>query len=410
MKSKFFDAIELTRDLIKINSENSTTTERKMQDFLVGILDEMGFGYEFIEYKTDRNNIVALFPPLEKSNNFFSRYVAFSGHMDTVFGYDETNSAEAIITSVDNNKNNETYGKIWGRGACDMKGPIASFLTAIKVFIQDYNLDKIQNSMKRGICIIFTVDEERGCLGVRSLKEYDKLGTKFNLDFCINAEPTELSPVIGHKGSIGFNIRFKGKAAHASIPEKGDNAIEKAARFITGLDKLKNELSKRKVENEPLITPPTLNVGIIKGGDKSNIVPDWCNIEIDRRLIQGETDESALKEIKDCANELGFKKEELEIQPTPSGKSYMIQGGTGNPLYKEILEITKEFSQNTQPFIEYYTEADIYSRFFGIPVIILGPGSINQAHKKDEFVEIDQLLNGAEIYYKILEKYIFLTY
>ena len=169
----------------------------------------------------------------------------------------------------------------------------------------------------------------------------------FWIELCILGEPTNLSVGIGHKGIVWFMIDFKGKAAHASTPYLGDNAIEKAAKFIKGLEKVKLDLQTRSSQEYGKFTPPTMNIGIIEGGKKTNVVPNRCHLEIDRRLIPGETAESAYNEVLSVGKEL-FNENEITIKPTKHGKPYQIQDGVKNNYCKEILNITEKYKNNNE--------------------------------------------------------------
>jgi acetylornithine deacetylase/succinyl-diaminopimelate desuccinylase family protein len=395
----FEKAIELTRSLVKINSENPHTSELAVQKFLELKLIKMGFEFDLIPSKPDRNNIVARFPPIKDAKNFDSKYIMFSGHMDTVPGYIETNAAESPIKD----------GRIWGRGTSDMKGAIACFLTAIEAFIENndlrnpVNLDKI----KKGICISLTVEEEMGCLGVKAMSKYHRLNRDFWVDFCILCEPTGLYTGIGHKGIVWFKIEFKGKAAHASTPASGVNAIDLAAKFIVGLEKLKDELGKRHLPDNVMFSPPTLNVGTIIGGNKTNVVPDKCIIKIDRRLVPGESPESATSEIEKIIHNLNLQNH-AKISVIQSGGAYILPRGSENELCKEILEITNVYKKNVEykPFcLSGFTEADPYFTNFGFPVIILGPDG-SGIHGLKESIRITQIQDATRIYYDILTKYV----
>ncbi|MHA1729607.1 MAG: M20 family metallopeptidase [Promethearchaeota archaeon] len=397
---KFNGAIELTRDLVKINSENPTSTELKVQNFLTKELDKMGFEYDIIPFERDRNNIIARFPPIDKTQSINHRYIMFSGHMDTVPGYHTTNSSEAPIKD----------DKIWGRGTSDMKGAIACFFTAIKEFIKDFNINGANEGMKkikRGICIALTVDEEMGCTGAKTLKNYKKINNEFGIDLCILGEPTMLYTGVGHKGVVWFMVDFKGRAAHGSTPFYGKNSIEMATKFINSLEKLKIVLKNRNAPDFPDFSPPTLNVGIIKGGNKINVVPANCHVEIDRRLIPEETVESALEEMKTAAKEAGVF-DNITIKPVGLGNVYVIPNGKENKFCKEILKITNKYHPKNPDrviFLSGFTEADPYFSNFKFPVIILGPGG-QGIHGPDEYVEISDIINGTSIYYEILKRYI----
>lgn len=395
--SRFNDVIQLTRDLVKINSENPN--EHEIQVFLCKTLASMGFEYELIPYDKDRNNIIAFYPPLKSSKRFDSKYIIFSGHQDTVPGYNITQSKEAPIID----------GKIYGRGTSDMKGGIAAFFTSIRLFIHDFKLfqdPSIFNTIKRGICIILTVDEEAGCGGVKSFAKYEKLGKDFTSDLCILAEPTGSNPVIGHKGVVWFTVEFIGKAAHSSVPHRGVNAIEKAASFIHAMKQIQIKLLNRRLPDYPELDPPTIAVTMIQGGNAVNIIPDSCKLEIDRRLNSLETVESARSEIMEVIQELGLG-EYTNLITNGSGNCYIIPNGIKNEYYCRVKKITDSLGIKGNFFMNGYTEADIFFNSYNIPTINLGPGNIGQAHKSDEFIEISNLIDTVGIYYKILQEFIF---
>ncbi|MBN2154565.1 MAG: M20 family metallopeptidase [Candidatus Lokiarchaeota archaeon] len=395
-KDKFESVIDLTQRLVRINSE-AIQTEHEMERFLWNYLEELGFFLELVPYRHKRNNIIAIYPNFESYP--IDRYIAFSGHMDTVPGYKEN---EGFVKE----------GKLYGRGSTDMKGGIAAILTAVKNFLTEHNQsqDKLlkRKKLKRGIVLFFTVDEETGCAGVISLTKKDtpltqRINKDFFIDLGINGEPTSLSPIISHKGVVWFELDFYGKAAHASVPHLGKNAIEMAAEFIIELKKLHRILKSRNYLANSDITPPTMNIGIINGGSKTNVIPDHVHLEIDRRTIPGETVDSALEEIRSVMRK--FPDEKIEVKMSHPGESYQIPQGKENELYKLVLQVCQKFGASNQSFMEGYTEADIYYRYFGIPIINLGPGGIEQAHTETEYVETKELLKACRIYYEILKQF-----
>jgi len=391
---KFESVVDLAQQLVQINSEPSHK-EYEMEEFLWKYLEEYGFFIERVPYAEKRNNLVAIYPFPE--NQSFDHYIAFSGHMDTVPGYKKE---EGFVKE----------GKLYGRGSADMKGGLAAILIAVKTFLKEHERgsEKIlkRKKLKRGIVLFFTVDEETGCSGVVSLtKKTTRLTQKLNKDYFIdigiNGEPTSLSPIISHKGVVWFEVDFFGKAAHASVPHLGKNAIELAAEFIVELKKFHTTLRARNYLANSDITPPTMNVGIIQGGTKTNVIPDHVHLEIDRRTIPGETVDSALEEIRNIIRK--FPNEKIEIKMSHPGESYQIPNGKENEFYKTMLEITTQYGTAGQSFMEGYTESDVFFRYLGIPMINLGPGSIEQAHTEMEYVEVNELVKACNIYYDILK-------
>lgn len=395
--AKFDSVISLTQKLVRIDS-SSAQMEQAIEEFLWKELVKLGFHLERVPYEDKRNNIVAIYPNFEDSS--INHYIAFSGHMDTVPGYKEQDGYL---------KDN----KIYGRGTCDMKGGIAAILTAVETFLREHQQSQLKllkkKKLQRGIVLFLTVDEESGCAGVISLTKRNtpltqKLNKEYFIDLGINGEPTSLSPIISHKGVVWYEIDLFGKSAHASVPHLGRNAIELAAEFIVELMKLKETLKSRNYLANSDITPPTINIGIIKGGTKTNVIPDHVHLEVDRRTIPGETADSALEEIRNIVRK--FPGERIEIEMSHPGEPYQIPRGKENEFYKSIVEITTNYGMENSPsFMEGYTESDILYRYFGIPIINLGPGSIEQAHTESEYVEINQLKKACSIYYDILKKY-----
>jgi succinyl-diaminopimelate desuccinylase len=393
---KFESVITLAQKLISINSEPAHL-EFEVEQFIWKYLQEQGFFLERVPYAEGRNNIVAIYP--NPDTQVVDHYIAFSGHMDTVPGYNKE----------DGQLKND---KIYGRGSTDMKGGISAILTAVKIFLAEHKQanEKIlrKKKLQRGIILFFTVDEETGCAGIVSLTRRNtpltkKINKEFFIDLGINGEPTSLSPIISHKGVVWFLLDFHGKSAHASVPHLGNNAIELAAEFIVELKKFKETLKSRNYLANSDISPPTINIGIIQGGTKTNVIPDHVHLEIDRRTIPGETADSALEEIRNIMRK--FPSERIEIEMEHPGESYQIPQGKQNIMYKKVLDITEKYEISGRSFMEGYTEADIYYRYFGIPIINLGPGSIEQAHTEVEFVEVQEILKACNIYYDILTEF-----
>jgi acetylornithine deacetylase/succinyl-diaminopimelate desuccinylase-like protein len=230
-----------------------------------------------------------------------------------------------------------------------------------------------------------------------------KLNKLFYIDLGVNGEPTSLSPIISHKGVVWFLVDIYGKSAHASVPHLGKNAIELAAEFIMKVRELHQTLKSRNYLANSDITPPTLNIGIIQGGTKTNVIPDHVHLEIDRRTIPGETADSAFEEIRNIIRK--FPDEKIEITMEHPGESYQIPQGKENEMYKTVLKITDKYGTSKESFMEGYTESDIFYRYFGIPMINLGPGGIAQAHTEEEFVKVQELLKACRIYYDIVTQF-----
>src|SRR5262245_26642828 len=208
-----------------------------------------------------RDNIVASFEPPGASST-----LVFEAHQDVVPADHMT--VEPFAARVEG-------GRLYGRGACDIKGGMAAMLAAFA---------RVVREKPRGACNVImacSVDEEHTMLGVRGLVQG---GLK--ADGAVVAEPTQLDIVVAHKGITRWHLAVAGRSCHSSAPEQGVNAIYLMARLLTGIEKYAEKL--RASRRDPLLGPPTLSVGRIEGGTSVNTVPDFCRIEVDRRLIPGE--------------------------------------------------------------------------------------------------------------------------
>lgn len=249
------DPVELTQQLVRINSENYTSDEIQIGLFCSSILESLGFKI-FMEPMNDRNiNLIGVKLidgsqfSIDKVDNY--RFLMFSGHMDTVPGYWGANSEKAEIRE----------SKIWGRGACDMKSGIACFLSAIHQFCNEYQnlqsqpqtpfesqsqappqtqaeseLERENNRKNLGIIVCLTVREEIGCEGVRYIKSQHITRILKRVEYCILAEPSGNELIVGHNGYSSYLLRFHGKSAHSGTAFAGENAIYKAAKFLVDLE------------------------------------------------------------------------------------------------------------------------------------------------------------------------------
>jgi acetylornithine deacetylase len=278
-------------------------------------------------------------------------------------------------------------GRLYGRGACDVKGSMAAMLVAFARLVRG------RPSRSASVVLACTVDEEYTHTGSSFLAQADH-----GAELAIVAEPTGLDLVHLHKGAVRWKIRTRGVACHSSTPELGQNAIYRMARVIAALELHAHSLAGS--QPDPILGPPTLSVGRIEGGQSVNIVPDWCEIEIDRRLIPGEELTASVRDVQDrledCvgpADWIEFEEPTVRLPPLAPGVdrwldrlSGAIKAATGRrPAVRGV------------PF---GTDAGPLSAG-GTPSVVFGPGQISQAHTKDEWIELEQVELAAEAYYQI---------
>jgi acetylornithine deacetylase/succinyl-diaminopimelate desuccinylase-like protein len=275
-----------------------------------------------------------------------------------------------------------------------MKAGIASFLHGLSM-IDHSNHPPAQGSL---LLHLVSDEESHGHQGMGFLAQRGRIRG----DAAIVGEPTNLDLVIAQKGALWFRITTFGKSAHGSRPAQGINAIEKMMNLIARLN------STPLVKEHPLLGKPTINIGKIQGGTKINIVPDRCEIEVDRRLLPDEKKEEVLKEIRAVidsvqAHDPLFKYQIEEIDYAEPSEIHPDE---------EIVRIGLEAGlevRGKRPTVRGFsgfTDGRFYINQFRIPTLIFGPGGTEQSHTTDESVEVDALVQAARIYARIILKYL----
>jgi acetylornithine deacetylase len=284
-------------------------------------------------------------------------------------------------------------GKVFGRGACDDKGTLAAMMWAMASLVQE------GVTPPATVELLASGDEEGGFRGIR-----DWVAQGGRADGAIVGEASELRLIAAAKGAVRLKIRTRGKSVHTSVPELGVNAVTAMARVICGLeDRLRPRLAAC---THPLLGTPRLTVSMVHGGRRANIVPDFCEIDVDRRLLPAETRESALAEIEAVLDELRSEHPDLAVERCEP-YSYVIAPEC--PPDNELLQTAaRALGAEGLPAdargVPYTTHASVLAEA-GIPCITLGPGSINQAHSPEEWVEVEQLETAARVYGRILEAF-----
>ncbi len=275
-------------------------------------------------------------------------------------------------------------GKLFGRGACDVKGGGVALYGAFRRLVHE----KPANAPR--VILAFTVDEEHTFLGAQALV---KSGVK--ADFAIVAEPTSLNIVRSHKGVVRWQIETTGRACHSSRPQDGANAVYRMGEVLTAIEEYAEELQARTPD--AALGARTLVVGMIGGGVSPNTVPDRCVIDIDRRLLPGE---SALEAIADLDRHLtGLKCRSLppKLACPPllpkGGEAFVERLGTAIDRVRGRHEIWN---------VPYGTDASTIQEA-GIPAVVFGPGDIAQAHTKDDWIDVAELDAGAEVLFQFLK-------
>lgn len=334
----------LLQDLVRIPSVNphgnpgtTNTGEAGMVEYLGEFCRKLGLDVELQEVEPGRANLIAKF-----TSRGGKRSVAFAPHTDTV---------SVAGMTIDPFGGEVREGRLYGRGACDTKGSIAAFLAGIANVGRD-------RQFREGDCDVYfcaLMGEESGNDGARALAERG-----FKPDFLVAGEPTGCRVVNTHNGVLWFKLTTRGKSAHASLPAEGENAIQKMTDVIRSL-------------------PPRCTVTVIRGGTQTNIVPDVCEIEVDRRTSPGEDHARILAE--------------LPVRPSEVRECPPLLTDPENPWVKRFGEPVTS--------APWFCDAAIFAAR-GVPAVAFGPGSTAQAHTADEFVELEQVYRAGWIVERFL--------
>ena len=374
------ETTRLLRDLVSLPSVNpmradipsDISHEHRVTAYLEQFFRGLGVPFERQLVAPQRENIVArLNVPGAK------RTLMFEAHQDTV-------PVDGMIVppfgaQIEGNK-------LYGRGACDIKGGMSAMLGAFARLVRE---------KPKGCCNVImacSVDEEATMLGVLELAKRTKA------DFAVVAEPTQLNIVHAHKGVVRWNLFTSGRSCHSSAPEQGVNAIYRMGRILLGIEKYAGHL--RQTAPDPLLGLPTISVGVIQGGVGVNTVPDRCKIEIDRRLIGGEMPE------EQSANLLGFLKEtagiDFAFELTPPNIRMPALSPKGSDTIQRLLgaAIDAERGRHEVHPVPYGTDAATLA-WAGIPSVVFGPGDIAKAHTVDEWVPLDEVEMAANVLYRL---------
>ena len=388
--AKHVDVVSLASDLVGIRSDPPDHPEQAVADYLKELFSKHGLAY--IDQPTplgkERQNLLVVSEDIDATANLPSHRngLLFSAHMDVVPPGDEGSWINGETGPwIDD-------GRLHGRGATDMKGGMAACIAAF-LAIKERNL--MEKSQGKLIGLLFTVDEEMTMTGAKTFANSPLARHFGNI---ILPEPTLLKPMRAHKGYLFARFTVKGKAAHGSVPERGINAIKLAMRLYSCIES-QFEIDRQN-HMHSVLGPPTINLGVFKGGERPNVVPDSCTFCIDRRITEGEDPEAIVKSLVAITRD--FKRPDIatiECKIINKQPPYIIDE-------KNVLLGFLTGMLGPAEVMHGYTEAGIYANYAGIPTVILGPGSIDGAHVANEMIAIEDLEKAANIYETIMLQYL----
>ena len=341
--------------------------EKKVADFLASVAADAGLDVEFQAVLPGRANFIARLQPKNKVR----QTILLAPHLDTV-GAD----GKQFIPIRKN-------GRLHGRGACDTKGSVSAMLSALCELAAS-------KTRPQETAIVFAglIDEENIQAGSRALA-----ASGFKADLAIVGEPTRLQVVTAHKGSLWLRLETHGRAAHGATPHLGKNAIHEMARIV---DVLETDYAARlRRRKHKLLGVGTVNVGKISGGKQANIVPDHCDILVDRRTLPGETEAGVRREISAL---LKRKKLSAQISSDKSVPCVALETDSKLPLVQQFF---RSAGQPGPVGVQYFCDAAVLAAA-GIPGVVFGPGDIAQAHTADEWISVSELEQSKDLLVRFL--------
>ena len=367
------NSIKILNDLIAFK-----TISGEDNSFLINYCDNIlkSLGASSFRTYDEEKKRVNLFSTMKAKKESKKSCIIFSGHTDVV-PVSKGWSTDPFNAEIKNDK-------LYGRGSCDMKGFIACVL-AYAPILSKSNLD-------RDIHFSFTFDEETACKGAPILiRELKKRGITDGI--CIVGEPTNMKIIDAHKGCYEYTTYFEGLAGHSSEPEKGVSAVEYASKYVNKLFELREKL-KNKESKDSIFSPPysTMQVGGIFGGIAHNVIADKCQVNWEIRPVIKEDGIYVNNEIDKFTNEI-LLPEMKKIFSKSSIKKEIIGEITGfdrDKSSKACEFVSSITGDNSREVVSFGTEAGLFQEI-GISTVVCGPGSIEQAHKIDEFIRLDEL-------------------
>lgn len=366
------------RDLVAIDSVSSRSNAG-LVSYLAARCEAAGFTIKRLPYIDDAGvekiNLVAQTSVHDPKTTV---ELALVGHTDTV-PYDPDWTEALKLTERD--------GKLFGRGASDTKAFISAALTAIE------NIDVAK--LNKPLALVFTADEEIGCLGAKRLAE----GRPFAARYAIVGEPTSLQPMRAGKGYCLAEINVRGREAHSAYPRIGASAIFRAARLIEHIERIAEDLKR---DQSAAFDPPytTVNVGLIEGGTAKNIIAGECRFILEWRTIPGQAPDYVHTLVKQAVEELQKQDADFicEIEASRADDSFET------PADSQLVQFLEESSGRLSGTVAFGTEAPSMIEL-GAQAVVFGPGDIREAHRTGEFVPVDQLNNSVHILKQAIERF-----
>ena len=364
---------ELLQGLIQIKSVNPPGNENQIANFIKKFLLKNNINSELVPLEEGRSSVIAKIEGEEERN------ITLCGHLDTVRVKEEEWIKPPFQGLIEN-------GRMYGRGAADMKGGVAAILYAAAL------LKRRGIIPKKTVQLALTVDEEWGYRGAKNLVD----GGYFDrTDFLIITEPSNLQVSTGEKGELWITAKFYGKSAHGSTPEVGVNTIIPGSEFVVKV----TERYEKIFEADPFWGKTSMNIGQFHGGVQVNIVPNYSEIQLDFRVISEEDKEKAVELVRKTGEEIA-KKYKVRFKEDIFNYHPLIFTSQDNPYVEKFLQAA---GAREVIITKYCTDGATIIPIKKVPFIIFGPGDIAQAHQNDEYIELESLYQSVDTFVEFLK-------
>lgn len=366
--------LTLLEDLIRIKSVNQSLSDEgdgeiKIARYIGEYLKKLGLDIHYQEVEKNRCNVIGILKGAGGGQS-----IMLNGHTDTV-------GVERM--EIDPFKPQNKDGRIYGRGALDMKSGLAAQIMAVQSIIES------GKTLKGDVILTFVADEEYASIGTEAVLK------KYSADAAIICEPTNLDIIITHKGFAWTKIEVFGRAAHGSLPEKGIDAIVKAGKLLTEIENLgENRLTQKR---HPLLGSPSIHASLISGGIELSTYPDYCKIELERRTLPGEDHKTVIDEMQSILQDIKSKDDQFKADFEVFLFRPAFEISREEPIVKslsrayELIQGEKPKFKGMGGWIESALLAEV-----GIPTVIFGPSG-EGAHSSLEYVDFDSVITTTEI-------------
>jgi succinyl-diaminopimelate desuccinylase len=368
------EVVKFCQDLLRIKSVNPPGDELEAAEYVASTLKKIGLDVELIKHSPSRGSVLARLKGLRQMPALL-----YNGHLDTVPVGAEKWTHEPFSGEI-------AEGKVWGRGASDMKGGLAAMMAAVKT------LAEAKVPLRGDLILAATAGEEADSLGAKAISALPNLGP---VQAVVISEPSSNEIFLAEKGALWLELTTHGKTAHGSMPEQGRNAVVMMVKLIDELEKL-----AIPYRQHPLLGGFTRSVNTISGGVKTNVVPDSCVVTVDMRTVPGQDHRIIAKMIEDLIADLSRRFSEFRASVRITNDRAPVETSPKEPVFQSFAEVVTEVTgaKAIPKGVAYYSDAVAFVPALKAPMVLCGPGEATLAHQPNEYVEITRLVQSAKIF------------